>query len=129
MLTEAQLEDAREDVAATLWDTCTLHYAVEPTGSELDSFGQPKGTVTASAALACGVEFKPAREPILLPSGEAVVLDARIRLPLGTVLESKDQVWVTHLQTEALAEAMVFEVVGTPRPGRLLLVADLRRPD
>jgi len=131
MLTDTQLEDARCDALATLWDTCTVDSLASPTGAELDDHGQPLGTTSASAVIACGLFLTSSAEQQFVSreqGGPVPSMDAVLRLPIDTVITHGDQVTVTHRQGQAVT-AMTFEVVGTPRRGLWLLVVDLKRVD
>lgn len=104
-------------------DTCLI-LAYSATS---DDYGNPDPTYTAGSALACG--FEPVRPRELQESGEVPVIDARLRLPIGTTLDERDRMRMTKRYGETLSPAEDFEIVGPVMRGPSGLVVGLRLVD
>jgi len=122
VLASHHLTDIRADAVKTLWDTCVIQVLT----TARDDLGQPIKTYTDGSAISCGVYLRSASD-VSAAFGTAAQVDATLRLPLTTTLTKDDRVKVTHRQGIALTTAEIFEVVGEPRRGLSLLVADLKR--
>ena len=96
----------------------------------LDDYGNPSApTYTAGIVLACGLDNLAGRGSSSreVMAGTAVVmLDARLRLPIGTAIKSADRVRITSRFGEALAETVTYDVIGDPMQGPSGLQVNLK---
>jgi len=106
---------------AAMQDTCQIGAY---TAGSAGTYGMVAVTYTYGDALSCGLEHLSPRE--MLPSTDAPTIDARIRLPVGTTITSRDLVKITYRYGVELGTAQVYQVVGPPRRGPSGLVCDLR---
>jgi hypothetical protein len=119
-LTAAELAEMRECQVASLQDTCkVLAYS-----ATTDDYGLPKASYTPGAAQACGFDPTSSRE--VQEGSQVAVVDARLRLPLGTVVTSRDRVQITHRFGEALSSPETYSIIGEPERGPVGLVLNLR---
>lgn len=124
LLTSHWLDDLRADAEATLWDKCILQNC----STTRDSLGQPVRTYVDSASKQCGFEYRFKNSGDSNQSfGQVAQVDAVIRLSLDETLHKDDRVLITHRQGVALVDQETYEVVGIPRRGLSLLVAELKR--
>jgi len=114
-----ELARLRGTQEGAMQDTCVIHAY----SSTTDAYGNPTPAYTPGAALACGLEH--VRPDEVQGSGEVAVIDAHLRLPLGTGLDTRDRVEITHRYGEALAASQMFEVVGPVKRGPSGLVVEL----
>lgn len=103
---------------SAMQDTC--HVLVF--SSSGDDWGNPDSTYTPGDALECGVEHVAPSE--LQESGNVPEIDARIRMPIDTVLDPKDRIRVTYRYGEALGTSQDFEIVGPVTLGPSGLVVE-----
>ena len=83
-----------------------------------DGYGNPKASYTPWPEISCGIEQKVPREVQM--SGEVPVIDAVIRLPLGTKIDERDRIRVAWRYTvEQLPELSrdEYDIVGPVREG------------
>lgn len=113
----ARLQDTQD---GAMQDTCVVcSYSATQ-----DDWGNPSATYTDGDALACGFEHGAPDE--IQESGDVPRIDGRLRLPLGTTLDERDRVRVTHRYGVELTSAETYEVVGPARRGPSGLYVDLR---
>jgi hypothetical protein len=82
----------------------------------ISGFGEPIQTFTDQAAIVCGLEMNPGTERHG-PDNTQTEYDAIARLPIATVIASKDRLKITKRYAETLAVALVFEVLSPVRRG------------
>jgi hypothetical protein len=125
VFTATELGRMRDTQDSAMQDTCwILRYR-----SITDSYGNPKATYPTRDESVCGLELvDPAEEQ---DTGDVPVIDARLRLPIETVLDTRDQILITHRYGEELAEAdqLTFEMEGPAERGPSGLVLKLRLVD
>ena len=109
--TAAELAALETDQEAHMMDTCTIgvHHAVP------DGYGIPHATYQASSPTICGLDENVRQE--VQSRGEVVMVDAVLRLPVGTVIDSRDRITITHRLGSELAFKPVYNIVGAPRLG------------
>lgn len=92
-------------------DTCVI----QTYSRTLDSYGSPVETYTDGPAIACGLEMTTGREN---HRADMTVerIDATVRLPIGTSLQSTDRIKATRRFGTAIT-AIEFEIVGEVRCG------------
>lgn len=118
--TSTELSRMQDTQESAMQDTCKV--GVYSSGST-DGYGVPNPTYTYGSALQCGLEHVRPRE--VQASGQVAVISARLRLPIGTLIATRDRIQVTHRYGAALASAQVFEIVGPPERGPSGLVVNL----
>jgi len=114
-----RLQNAQE---AAMQDLCVrLVYS-----ADADDYGNPAPTYStgANVALACGLEHVSPAE--VQSTGAVPVIDARLRLPVDTVLDERDRIRVTYRYGEAMTSPQDFEIIGPVRRGPSGLVLDLK---
>lgn len=100
-------------------DTCIIQaYSATP-----DTYGDPVPTYTDGAAIACGFDPTGGRES-WRPDMTALHVDATVRLPIATTLDTRDRIKITKRFGVAIT-AIVFEIVGLPQRGPSGLVVEL----
>jgi len=124
MLTSDQLTDLRADVADTFWDTCVI----QTYHATADSHGQMVNSPSGGSAISCGFRWKTSKDAFSV-GGAGVVAegDAELRLPIGTTITAKERVKITYLRGSALGTALIFQVIGEPRPGLTAILVDLKK--
>lgn len=116
----AELDLMRGAQEAAMPDTCQIgHYRAFE-----DDYNAPRAEYQWGGYLSCGVEELDPDE--VQDEGEVVVIDAVVRLPIDTDIESRDRVRVTYRHGEMLDVARTFEVVGPPQRGLSGLVVNCR---
>ena len=83
-----------------------------------DDYGNPKVSYTAWPQIVCGIEQRTPRE--IQMSGEVPIIDAVIRLPLGTRIDSRDRIrvaWRYNVEKLPLSSRDEYEIVGPVREG------------
>ena len=118
--TDADLTSMRDMQDAHMLDT-GLVQAVTVTG---DTFGQQVESWTDGSTIACGLDMRPGSERHGTDK-TIVEYDATVRLPIETTVDLRDRFKVTKRFGEALATALVFDIVAPIQRGpsgiRLLL--------
>ncbi len=92
--------------------------------SGADEFGLPVKGYTPGTVAKCG--FNPTASREVQVGADVVITDASLRLPIDTVLDSKDRVQITRRHGQVLSSPRIFEVVGEPERGPSALVARLK---
>ena len=101
-------------------DTCrVLAYSSTP-----DAYNNPEASYTPGSEMPCGLEMISPDE--LQASGHVPVIDAHIRLPIGTTLDTRDRIQVTKRYGETLDTALTFEIAGPAKRGPSGLYLDLK---
>ncbi len=117
----AELTRMQATQETAMQDTCQiLTYA----NSGADAYGIPTPSYTAGAALACG--FEPLNPSEAHGTAEVPLLDGRFRLPVDTVIRSKDRIELTHRYGEALAASQLYELSGPVKRGPSGLVVGVK---
>ena len=107
---------------ASMPDTCHI---VTRTPGPVDDYGNPTVTWTEGTTdVACGLDMRNSYE--VLASTQVLVYDARLRLPIATVITNLDRIKITKRYGATLATALLYEVIGPPRQGPSGIVVDLR---
>lgn len=115
-----ELDRMRDTQDAAMQDACDLLiYGV--TG--MDSHGMPIEGYVLQATSACGLDLRASREML---NAEMHVYDARLRLPIGTVISNVDRVRVTHRFGEMQETPIEFDLIGEVRKGPSGLLVNLR---
>lgn len=127
MFDAAELTGMRMAQEWGMMDECQV-FAYAP--GALDDYGNPSApTYTAGTVLACGLDNLAGRGSSSreVMAGTAVVmLDARLRLPIGTIIKSADRVQITSRFGEALTEPVTYEVIGEDMRGPSGLQVNLK---
>lgn len=117
--TAAELTALETDQEAHMMDTCIIgSYHAVP-----DGYGVPTATYRAGNPVICGFSENARRE--VQSRGEVVMVDAVLRLPVGTVIDSRDRITITHRFGSELAFKPVYNIVGAPRLGASGLLLNL----
>lgn len=74
--------------------------------------------------LACGYNATAIKQ--VMDGTRVTLTDARLRLPIGTTLDSLDRFRITKRLGEILADPPTYEILGEPRQGPSGLLVDLR---
>jgi hypothetical protein len=92
-----------------------------------DAYNLPTPTYVYGIEVICGLELmRPAEEHA---SGEVPVIDAVLRLPIGTTIKETDRIRIEERFNEALTTAQVYEIEGPVRRGPSGIRLDLRLVD
>jgi hypothetical protein len=125
--TSAELAGMRAANEAAMMDSClVLVYSTDAT----DDYGIPVPTYTAGEPVPCGLDnlagrgYRSSREVMI--DSQVVILDARLRLPVGTTIKAADRVQITHRFGEALANSVTYDVIGDPMRGPSGLQVNLK---
>ena len=117
--TTGELAALETDQEAHMMDTCTIGaYRAVP-----DGYGIPTPTYTAGSAIICGLNENVRQE--VQSRGEVVMVDAVLRLPVGTVVDSRDRITITHRFGGELTVKPVYNIIGNPRRGASGLLLNL----
>jgi hypothetical protein len=114
----AAMRSAQED---HMNDTCVIRVY----GSTTDENNMPKPVYTAGAAMACGFRARTPRE--VLQRAEVAMSDGDIRLPVGTTLDRRSRIRITHRHGIPLVPAQDYEIIGEPLRGPSALLVLLKR--
>lgn len=118
--TPTELARMQGTQVSAMQDACiVLAYSATP-----DRYGNPQPTYTAGSEIVCG--FDPTTDDEVQDSGQVVIADASIRLPLGTAIDSRDRIRVTKRFGVAVTP-LDFEVIGMPQRGPSGLVVLVRK--
>ena len=117
--TTAELTALETDQEAHMMDICTIgaYHAVQ------DGYGIPTPTYTAGNPTICGLNENVRQE--VQSRGEVVMVDAVLRLPVGTVIDSRDSITITHRLGSELAFKPVYNIIGSPGTGASGLLLNL----
>jgi len=121
LLSAAELASMRAAQADHMNDTCVIRVY----GSTTDENNMPKPAYTAGAPMACGFRARTPRE--VLQRAEVAMSDGDVRLPVGTTLDRRSRIRITHRHGQALSPAQDYEIVGEPLRGPSGLVVLLKR--
>ena len=121
VLDPAELARMRATQASSMMDTCVV-LAYGEDGS--DNYGLPEHCYTPQDPTPCG--FDPGAGKEVMDGAQVVVTDARLRLSLGTAVDPRDRIRITHRFGEALATPPTFEILGEPERGPSGMVLNLR---
>jgi len=117
--TADELAALETDQEAHMMDTCTIgSYHAVP-----DGYGIPTPTYRAGSPTICGLNENVRQE--VQGRGEVVMVDAVLRLPVGTVIDSRDRITITHRFGSQLAVQPVYNIIGAPRRGASGLLLNL----
>lgn len=121
--TETELERMQSTQDSAMQDICVVLAYSE----ERDGYNNPSPDYVARpSSTVCGLEYRRPRE--VQDSGRVPVIEIWLRMPLETVLDSRDRIRVTHRYGVELAPQPVFSVDGPVKRGpsgilvKLLLV-------
>jgi hypothetical protein len=92
-----------------------------------DAYGLPSSEYVYGDEVVCGLELVSPDEA--QDAGEVPMIDARLRLPIGTEIDERDRIRVEQRYGEALDDAQVFEIEGPVQRGPSGLVLALRLVD
>ena len=124
-LTATQITQMQNQAGDLMHDTCVVQTY---TSTTLDSYRQPTVTYPDGSAISCGFRWKTSKDAFSV-GGAGVVAegDAELRLPIGTTITAKERVKITYLRGSVLGTALIFQVIGEPRPGLTAILVDLKR--
>lgn len=120
MLSSADLSNMRTCQEAHMFDTCEL---LKKSTFGVDQYGMPYTSFVVVGMSVCGLNTTASREML---NAEAHMYDARLRLPLGTVIINVDQIRITHRFGEMLNTPIEYEILGSPVIGPSGMVLNLR---
>ena len=107
---------------SAMQDTCVL---LAHTPGAADNYGMPEEAFTIRVVIPCGLDPTPSREML---NAQAHQYDAQVRLPIGVTINPVDRVRITHRFGVALAQSVLYEVIGQAQRGPSGLVLNLRGP-
>jgi hypothetical protein len=113
----ARLQSTQE---SAMQDTCDL---LIYTQIGTDTHGLPVEDYLISTTSECGLDLRASKE---LVNAEMHVYDARLRLPIDTVIGGIDRIRITHRFGVLLATPLEFDLLGETRRGPSGLVLNLR---
>lgn len=120
--TSSELSGFRRTQAAAMMDTCTI---LSHSSGAANAYGKPADSYVEGVPGPCGYKPRSIRE--VQQGNETVVIDAELRLPIGTVIKSTDRIRLIKRYGETLATPLLFAVAGQPAQGPSGLVVSLRR--
>lgn len=121
LLSVAELTSMQVAQVDHMNDTCIIRAY----GSTTDENNMPKPTYAAGAPMACGFRARTPKE--VLQRAEVAMSDGDVRLPVGTTLDRRSRIRITHRYGQALSPAQDYEIVGEPLRGPSGLVVLLKR--
>ena len=92
-----------------------------------DAYNLPSVTYVYGDEVVCGLDLMSSTEQ--QASGEVPIIDAKLRLPIGTTINERDRIRVEQRYNEDLTTPQVFEIEGPVDRGPSGLVLDLRLVD
>lgn len=104
-----------------MMDTCVIYTHSD---GATDAYGSPSVTYSAGSAVACG--YKPSSTREVQQGNETVIIDAQLRLAIGTAIGSRDRVQLTKRYGDSITP-ILFDVTGQPAQGPSGIVVNLRR--
>ena len=117
--TTDELAALETDQEAHMMDICTIGaYRAVP-----DGYGIPTPTYTAGSPTICGLNENVRQE--VQSRGEVVMVDAVLRLPIGTAVDSRDRITITHRFGGEWTVKPVYNIIGNPRRGASGLLLNL----
>jgi hypothetical protein len=118
--TATELARLQDTQTGAMQDTCIIQtYSTATT----DRYGNPAPTYTPGSPIPCGLD--PTADNEVQASGEVGIVDARLRLPIATVINEHDRVQITKRYGVTIT-AQMFSVFGPPERGPSGLVVNLR---
>lgn len=117
----AELAAMQAAQQAAMQDTCVLQTYSET----INAYGSPVGAWTDGAPQACGFDPKGGRE-MAAANNTTVITDATLRLPVGTVVDMRDRIKITH-RFGVSVTATVYGIIGPARRGPSGVQLDLLR--
>jgi hypothetical protein len=119
-LSSTELERMRDTAESSFMDSCKLG---TPSGS---GFNSDPGSTSYSwgSEIACGFDANPAGEAE--GGSQAPVVDAMLRLPIGTTVTEEYRVRITKRHGEALGTPEEYTIDGAPDRGVSALVLKLK---
>lgn len=121
LLSESELLAMRDTQADHMNDTCVIRAY----GSTTDEFNMPKPKYTAGTPMTCGFRARSPRE--VLQRAQIATSDGDVRLPVGTLLDRRSRIRITHRHGQALNPVEDYEIIGEPLRGPSGLVVVVRR--
>lgn len=121
-LTSSELAAMRQTQESAMMDTCIV---LTHGSGATDAYNTPSDGYSEGSPVRCG--YRPGSTREVQQGNETVLVDATLRLSVGTAINSRDRVRLTHRFGEALATPLLFAVVGQPAQGPSGLVVNLRR--
>ena len=97
-----------------------------------DAYNLPSVTYVYGDEVICGLELDPpgfAQVGELQVSGEVPVINAKVRLPIGTTIDERDRIRVEQRYNEELTTSQVFEIEGPVDRGPSGIRLDVRIVD
>lgn len=116
-----ELADMQAAQEAHMMDTCVIGRFTE---GSTDIYGSAVPTWPEDDAISCGFMVLSVDEE--LGATRTPVGDAQVRLPIGTTLDPRDRIKVTHRHGVAVT-AQAYALVGDPKRGPSGLVVNLER--
>jgi hypothetical protein len=113
IFSEADLARMRATQVAHMQDECVIRRCTTTPNSINEAVKTFTEDVTATI---CGLDMRSGDERHTVQFN-TLIYDATIRIPIATVIDSKDQVKVTKRFGETLAAPLTFEIVGPVQPG------------
>jgi len=92
-----------------------------------DGYNLPTPTYVYGDEVVCGLDLMRSQEQHA--SGEVPVIDAILRLPIGTVIDERDRIRIEQRYNEEITVPQVFEIEGPVDRGPSGLRLDLRLVD
>ena len=102
-------------------DRCTLD---RYTDGGSDDYGAPTPTWVSDSPIACG--FRVFKVDEVLGQTMVAIADAQVRLPIGSTVDPKDRITITHRHGVAVSN-VTYAFVGDPVRGPSGLVIDLKK--
>lgn len=119
-LVPVELSRMRNTQTAAMFDTCIVH---RRSMGVVDALGTPGAIYTAGEPERCG--YKPSSTREANQDGQVVIVDAVLRMGIGTVIGNLDRVEITHRFSSELAVKPLYSVIGQPALGPSGLVINL----
>ena len=116
-LQETELERMQATQVSAMMDTCIMLPVDEsssPDGQVVKSYPDPDSPYLEEVA--CGLEMQAGNE-LMRATMTVVKWDAVLRLPLGTVLGTRDRVAITARLGEVLDEPLLYDVAAPLQVG------------
>ena len=121
--TATELTRMRSTQDGAMQDTCRIgaYTSVD------DAYNLPSVIYVYGDEVVCGLDLISPTEQ--QASGEVPIIDAKLRLPIGTTIDERDRIRIEQRYNEALTTPQVFEIEGPVDRGPSGLVLDLRLVD
>jgi hypothetical protein len=126
MFTANELASMQATQKSAMMDECLIiskaDLGTDPYGMPVESYPDTGGEGTTSV---CGLNMDPKGEA--MGDTQVSLIDARLRLPIGTEISRTDRIRITKRFGLSLEDTLLFKVMGEPRRGPSGLVVDLKR--